>query len=757
MSLLMGLASPSQAQQPTAGLRGALSAEPRSSVTSAPAVAPTLSPDISPAGERQVSLSLKDLGVSQPLILQTTRGEAGIPYNIRPDEQVTRAALTLNFAYSPALLADLSHLVVVVNGEVVGSVDLIRETAGGVTVTIPIDPALFSSRNRINFRFIGHYTRDCEDPLHSSLWANISNVRTKLDLTLRRSATRYDLARLPAPFFDSADPKRLELPFVFLENPSNRMLAAAGAVSGYFGKQASYRGFSFPVSYYSLPRGNVVVVARTGSASLNIPEITGPTVSLAPNPNDPLSTMLIIGGRNDEEILRAARSLAASPGALSGPRAIVSPVNLAARKPYDAPRWLPSRSAARIGDFIRPEQLEGYGLRPGSLTVGLRAAPDLFFWPRKGPILDLGYRYPAVNWLDYNMSRLDVSLNGKYLKTFPLTPQDASEQARNILGAPSARRLGAVELPAYSLFGANEMQFYFDLRVAKKGRCQSEIPDNVRVGIDADSKLDLTRSHHFARLPDLSFFTSVGFPYTRMADLSETLVIMAPQPTASEAQTYLEIMGRMSDATGLPGYMVNVTRPGDGAPIADRDILLIGSPRLLASVPDLVGNAPLQLQQQAFRIRTASALDRIFALFGSNVIKQQRTRVEDTLVSGAEPTGLMAWRSPADPKRVVTAVFATQPANLPSLLERMADPRTNYLVQGDVALLGGEGFNSARVNPGFWSGDLPIHIRAFWWLSGNPILLGILAVGASLLMGAGAYTFLKGRERRRLREIGETR
>jgi cellulose synthase (UDP-forming) len=115
----------------------------------------------------------------------------------------------------------------------------------------------------------------------------------------------------------------------------------------------------------------------------------------------------------------------------------------------------------------------------------------------------------------------------------------------------------------------------------------------------------------------------------------------------------------------------------------------------------------------------------------------------------------MAWRSPADGKRVVTALFASNAPNLPLLLERMSDPQTGYLVQGDVALLGGEGFNSTRVNPGFWSGDLPLHIRAFWWLSGNPVLLGVLAVGASLLMGGAAFTFLKARERRRLREIGE--
>ncbi|WP_461211624.1 cellulose biosynthesis cyclic di-GMP-binding regulatory protein BcsB, partial [Desulfocurvus sp. DL9XJH121] len=87
------------------------------------------------------------------------------------------ATLTLNFAHSPALLPELSQLVVIVNGEVVKTLPLTRETAGGLTVTVPVDPALFlPGDNRLNLRLVGHYTRDCEDPFHSALWASISNV-----------------------------------------------------------------------------------------------------------------------------------------------------------------------------------------------------------------------------------------------------------------------------------------------------------------------------------------------------------------------------------------------------------------------------------------------------------------------------------------------------------------------------------------------------------------------------------------------------
>src|SRR3546814_8868439 len=64
------------------------------------------------------------------------------------------------------------------------------------TVNVPINPALFlPGDNSLNLRFIGHYTRDCEDPFHSSLWANVSNTRSVLNITTQSLPLKPDLAR----------------------------------------------------------------------------------------------------------------------------------------------------------------------------------------------------------------------------------------------------------------------------------------------------------------------------------------------------------------------------------------------------------------------------------------------------------------------------------------------------------------------------------------------------------------------------------
>jgi cellulose synthase (UDP-forming) len=732
-----------------------LALRPATATAAAAPPAPPAAVSDSAAGVRTLSLSMKALGVERPIQLQGVRGEAGVPFNVRPDEVVTRASLTLNFAYSPDLLPDLSHVVVLVNDEVVGTVGLVREGSGGVTVTVPIDPALFTNRNHLNFRLIAHYTKDCEDPLHSSLWANISNVRTTLNVSLQHLDAGYDLARLPAPFLDLASPLPLNLPFVFLETPSDPMLQAAGAVAGYFGMTASYRGFTFPVNLGSLPDGDGIVLAHGGALAGVLPPIDGPTVALVPNPKNRYATLLLVAGRNDDELLAAARSLAAAPNAFSGAHAGVTPLALPVRQPYDAPRWAAGRRSLRLGDVVRPELLEGAGLRPGLLTAAFRTPPDLFYWPARGPTLRLGYRFPSGDWLDHHMSRLDVLLNGKYLQTFPLSGESLGERTRDVLGGAATGRIAKVELPAYDLFGSDQLQFYYDLRLTKKGRCEGEVPGNIRTGVDADSRLDLSAAHHFARLPDLALFTSAGFPYTRLADQGDTTVVLAGQPGPAELESYLELMGRFADATGAPGVRVTVTRAGEPASLAHKDVVVIGPASLLQALPALFHGAPIQADQNsAVRVRASSALDRLFHPFGSNVEAGPIGQVNELLVNGTDFLGVMSWRSPVDRGRVVTAILAGSPQRLPGLMERMGDPKANYAIQGDLAVLSGTGFTSLRMDDGFWSGDLPLLLRLMWWLSRNPLSLALAAVGASLILATGAYAILKRLARRRLAEVG---
>jgi cellulose synthase (UDP-forming) len=113
-------------------------------------------------------LTFKDLRIKNAVRLQGTRGEISIPFGVRKNQVVTEATITLQLAWSPAMLGDLSQLVVLVNGEVVQTVPLRPQDSGGQVLTLPINPALFlPGDNQLNLRLIGHYARDCEDPFNS--------------------------------------------------------------------------------------------------------------------------------------------------------------------------------------------------------------------------------------------------------------------------------------------------------------------------------------------------------------------------------------------------------------------------------------------------------------------------------------------------------------------------------------------------------------------------------------------------------------
>ena len=198
------------------------------------------------SGSRRSQQTLSQLGANYEITLRGVQGLAGVPFSIRNDQVVDHATLRLKYSYSPALLPDLSHLKVTVNGVNVATLATPTEEAGRlVERDIDIDPRLIIDYNRINLQLIGHYTRDCEDPDHTSLWANIDNGSV-LELGWTPLRLADDLSLLPVPFFDARDSRTLELPFVFAGQPANATLEAAGIVSSWFGALAGYLGARFP-------------------------------------------------------------------------------------------------------------------------------------------------------------------------------------------------------------------------------------------------------------------------------------------------------------------------------------------------------------------------------------------------------------------------------------------------------------------------------------------------------------------------------
>jgi cellulose synthase (UDP-forming) len=700
-----------------------------------------------PAGggsTRTQVLTLKDLGANSPIRLIGVQGEGSLPFTVRSDEIVTNGKIDLTFAYSPALIPELSHLTVLINGEVVGNIPLPKDKASGQTAELPINPVLFQQDNRILFRFIGHYTLGCEDPLHSSLWLVLSNT-TSITTQLQKLPLPNELSLLPTPFYDPKDMQALTLPFVFASKVSTGTLQAAGTVASWFGALASYKGASFPTSLDAIPNGNAVVFATNAEkpSGITLPDINGPTVAVVTNPANSGTKLLLVMGRDTKELAAAAATLTLGANALSGQTQIVGTPDIPARKPYDAPRWVPIDRPVRFGELVQPTDLQGNGLVPGLLTLNFRTAPDLFVWGNTGIPLDIRYRYPAGTWMNFRESRLDVSINNSYLRSLPLTQEGVVQQVKDIISPDFVMNEQTVRVPPYYVFGQNQLQFYYDLRPVKIGECQDVLPNNVQESIDPDSTIDLSKTERFTSLPNLAFFVNSGYPYTRMADLSDTAIVLPDQLTPPDIQAYLELMGMMGDSTGFPAVHATVVTASGVDQMADKDLLVLGSVSRQPLIARWAENGKLRVENGRLRVGMTSALDRVYTVLDPNA-EAERQRVDQLLVSqGDNLAAMIGLQSPLSSSRSAVIITGSTPDKLLTVLGTFRNRDLNPSIQGDLMIASSGRVTSFRIGDEYSVGHLPVVTKLRWWLGNSPLVLILFTLVGVLLIALVAYWLLR--------------
>ena len=719
-------------------------ATPAPATTSAaPATPPAPPPEVVKPPTRNAVLTLRQLGAAGPLVLNGTTPLRGVEFGVRADEVVTAAQLSLNGAMSPLLLPDESNITVTLNGQFAGSVPARREQQSFV-IDLPVSPVFFQDNNRLAFRFAGRLPGACTDPLSQQLWATVNESST-LTLTLERLPPQRDLARLPQPFFEAFQKEALVLPFVLPANAGNEALRAAGIAASWFGQLAGARGARFPVRSDMPADSNAVllVVGNDGRDVPGVPPVTGPMLAVIPNPADKLSSLLVIAGRNGEEAVAAASALALGSRALGGASMAVQPPQAAPRRPYDAPAWIPTDRPVKLGELADAGQLQITGYT-GTVRVPFRTAPDFYQWRGRSFDLDLRYAAPPGAMIDLAPSRLDVGLSGRYLDTLSLAPQEGGSMLSRWLGG-GGQTAARVAVPASGVAGANELQFVFDARPLRHADC-APVPQNLRMAVDPDSTIDLSSEYRFTELPDLAAFASVGFPFTRMADLSETAVVLPDRPSGIELGAYLNLMGRFGALTGYPVTRVAVTRPDGAAALGERDLLLLGTlPHMQAAGP-LLARAAVQLDGAKLSLSLGSALDPLHRLF-ADAPDGQRDKAAAAISAGVtESTALVAGgESPLRAGRSVVAVLAGSPLALEGAVAALRDTAQPPQIQGDLALLSGGAVTSYRVAAPYAVGTLPVWLWPSWYLRGQPLGLLVVALLGCVVLARAAFGLLRRR------------
>ncbi|MDW5377128.1 cellulose biosynthesis cyclic di-GMP-binding regulatory protein BcsB [Halomonas sp. HP20-15] len=671
-----------------------------------------------------------------------------IDFGVRDDRLVTRALLDLHYTPSPALLDDVSQLKVYLNDEVVGVVSLEPDRGKPQHAEVSLDPRLIRDYNRLELSLIGHYKDICENPVHTSIWLDIGND-SHLELTEQALPLANSLARLPGPFFDSRDDDVLDLPIVLPESPDLAMQRAGGIVASWFGSLADWRGQHFPVTFDQPPRQHAVVLATNEARPAflaNYPPVDGPTVEIISHPDTPYVKLLLVLGRDNEDLLEAARALALGDVLLHGQSARIEAIDtLEPRRPYDAPKWVPTDRPVSFDELVEyPDQLQIEGGKLDTIDVNLRVPPDLFVWENDLIDLDLGYRYtpPATE----KGSRLDIAINGEFLRSFPLSQEGSGDPSglevpvlQDWLGAG-----GKIAIPALRLGAANRLSFDFNYanRVggAEPDKCITVTQVPNRAAIDEASTLDFSGYPHYLAMPALRTFATAGFPFSRLADLSQTLVVMPSSPSAEQLSSLFDTLGRIGAQTGYPGVAVSLTDDWQQVREVDADILAFGSlPESLSERPPVMALGPDARSRLRLASRDAEVAARHDPLDGAPVPADRSV----TISAHGPLAAVLEMQSPFFDQRSVVALLTAGPADQRLLNRTLAKPSALDQISGSVAVIRDSGITSNTVGERYYVGHLPWMTWLWYHLSRHPWLIAAMAGFAVLVVAFLLWRILR--------------
>ena len=745
VGLLVSLSSPVTAKQ---------------AIPSAVILIPSVTLENTPSSEiRHIPLAKQS--AQRVMQLRGTEGQSSVDFNVRKDELVTKASVNLHYTYSPALLPNLSHIKVMLNDEVIGILPISKDNAGkSLDYQVEINPRLLIDFNRLKLQLIGHYTNDCEDPLHSSLWADISG-NSELELTVQKLAVINDLSLLPEPFFDRRDNARLNLPFVFSAHPSLPTLRAAGVTASWFGQLAGWRKARFPANLDRLTVGHAIVFATNDERPdflKKLPPFSGPSLSIMTNPVDNRSKLLLILGRDGNDLRLATTALVLGNAVLSGTQAVVTGINEGApRQAYDAPKWVRLDRPMKFGELIEsPQELQASGHNPSPIRISLRVPPDLFTWHSNGVTVDLKYRYtPPVN---IGESNLNMSVNNELVHSFRLRPAGTgSESARMQLPLLSDALFGEnrdVLIPSFKMNIRNELQYTFSFITYKEGLCSNGVNDSVRSVIDADSTIDFSGYPHYSEMPNLNYFVALGFPFTKFADLSQTVVVLPEFPVSQDIEVFLTVLGHMGEATGYPSTRFNLVNPKDEAKLKDSDILVIGSAMQQSLLKKWGDQLPVTINGTSIKTSQPKlAVSFLYDWLGFQTKPQAEVASQEQINSDGSLAAIIGFESPLSSTRSVVAITAVAPEHLPQILDALDNDAQTDRMQGSVIFVRGNKVDSELVGNTYFIGRLPFWAALWYPISKHPYLLVLMAVLTVLIFAFALWRSLKAIARRRLHQV----
>ncbi len=603
-------------------------------------------------------------------VLRSGHDTAQMTWKVQPHYTAQNAVLQIRYLTSPDTTAG-SQLVVSVDHKIVGAVSLNPKLPRG-SFTVRLGHQAFAAGTYpLQIQAIpGHVTPPAK-AVPTGAWTQIDYSASQLSYTPQRIPWKHmDFSHLPMILSEAGTKGVLPLHIQFYGTTNPALLTAAQeAVAGlalrstnllHVDAQMGSAATSPAISAHLGVSGVIGEASELPAALQPHTPITGPTVFLAHDPDNPLGVILIFTGTDDAQVLAAARAFAVNRNMLPlGHR-----WNITSSDQITGLNFGP-QNAAYPGQVIRLGDLQG----AHSTLSKPHGTADIDFWMPGGLFASRQSNLKmkltmATQPLTQPATQpiITVMANHHWISEWKLTPGVANYQTT---------------IPFSALAGGEN---HITFQIA-----------GGRVSIFPDSTLQLPTTHRYTVLPDLALFQHTGFPLV-VHGAGRHLSVWYSERTLANWSAGLTLFGRLvqSAHSPLPGAQATFSRPVTG------NVLAIGTP---ASIPaSWLSASPVRLLQNGIQWQLANRHGQEKPWMGATQLPATAYLVEA--------------RTPYKGHVAVT-FLATNPQHLQAAAWNLtAAPNWNKL-QGDFARQNRQGiYQSTMVGSHFMYGNR--HSGWFW-------------------------------------------
>ncbi|MGE5476367.1 MAG: cellulose biosynthesis cyclic di-GMP-binding regulatory protein BcsB [Bacteroidales bacterium] len=685
---------------PVAGLMAALAIL---SPLSRPAVAAPIAeqqagtalddPTVQPRGE--VPLSYFHTA-NAPVRLRDEAGQQDFFISMARTAVVKDAILSLRYTNSVSLRPGRSVLSVRLNETTLAQIKLDpAQPIGEARVRLPAE-VWRAGYNKLTLAVTQHYTDACEDSEAPELWTEIDLARSRLSFELAPLNRPYLLSDLGALFSPGLGGQRQVTLLTAPKPAADRLRAEA---LPYVAEALALRRQFAPltVEHANWQEGPAGYLPASASGAMHVmvgtpeqmaavlrpqdlPVVDGPKVVLT-NLGQGRSRLLI-SGRNDDEVIAAARTLTVMDDALTpdtqatfpGERKTPTPMPLEGRV------FMQGEKAYRFSALgFQTATLQGAGTRQINVTLPLPA--DFYTYENAKVRLSLDFAYGAGMGPG---SVVNFSVNGRRIHGMLLDNKDG-ESFRNYLFEFPVRLLAP---------GANTLQLEVSSRPQLVGgECSGIKGRHLLFQLFDTSSVTTPEAGHAAVLPDLARFAAAGFPYVSSTGKAAGTVYVGSPELMGGALTLIGKLSQTARGT-VDGWRIETGLPKT---VSGQAIVLASTAQLNS---DSFGEWALSLarvKKWPYRalqdLRTVSeqpqlTLDSVESLL-SKETRQPTPLATGETVSQRSSLGqravLTASRNPAGgPADTLTVIAADSADILRTRIAELVDPALWGQIRGDL-------------------------------------------------------------------------